>query len=536
MNCNKKLSLPTSLAENLARRAAFEELVGKASRRFVGIRADQFDPKLVQTLGEIGDFVGVDRSYVFLYDREAGTMSNTHEWCSADIETQQSILQNLPIDVFGFAAEFLEHNPILDIPLVADLPPEATAEKEILEEQDILSVILVALRGREGKTIGFIGFDAVREVRPWQEEDAHLLELVGGILVAAIEHRRVMTRLTESEARNRATLEAVPDLVFILNDKGSILDFRAPVSSRLALSSDKVRGSSVWSIIGKEYHGPLALAMIEAGQQGKSGEFEYMIKINGQDCYFEGRLTMQKDGEFLALIRDITERRESEVALKRLALEVSSAEECQRRELALQLHDGIGQELTGLLFRLQSLGQGDDSPGIEEAVKILQRTMRRTQDLTFDLSPPILYELGLDKALQALMARFDSQEKANFIFIVEKAPRKLDDSRGILLYRIARELLLNTIKHADPSLVELHLDQDHDGISLWVTDDGKGMDPATRKSIGQQTRGGFGLFSIKQRIEPLGGTLHLEVRNGTTVRVTLPLCMKDDQSLLEATS
>ena len=532
----KTFPTPTSMASNLARRAAFEELVGKASRRFVGISAEQFDPHLVQSLGEIGEFVGVDRSYVFLYDLEAGTMSNTHEWCAAEIEPQQSILQNLPISAFGFVAEFLEHSPILDIPLVAALPPEATAEKEILQQQDILSVILVALRGREGKTIGFIGFDAVREVRPWQEEDVHLLEIVGGILVAAIEHRRVMKRLTASEARNRATLEAVPDLIFILNDKGTILDFMAPVSSRLALSPDKVRGSSVWSLIGKEYHDLLAQAMTQASQQVKSGEFEYMIDINGQECYFEGRLTMQKDGEFLALIRDITDRRESEVALKRLALELSAAEECQRRELALQLHDGIGQELTGVLFLLQSLGLGKESPGIDEAVKILQMTMRRTQDLTFDLSPPILYELGLARALQALVTRFDSHEKASFIFVVEKAPRKLDHSRGILLYRIARELLLNTVKHADPSLVELHLDQNSEGISLWVTDDGKGMDPATRKSIGQQTQGGFGLFSIKQRIEPLGGTLRLEVSNGTMVKVTIPLSMENEKSLMEASS
>jgi signal transduction histidine kinase len=188
------------------------------------------------------------------------------------------------------------------------------------------------------------------------------------------------------------------------------------------------------------------------------------------------------------------------------------------------------------MFRLQSLGLADESGKIDEAVKILQKTMRRTQDLTFDLSPPILYELGLAKALQALIIRFDTHEDADFTILVEEEPRDISHSVGILLYRIARELLLNVVKHADATFVELRLSQNRDRITLSVTDDGRGMDVGIENSIGKQARGGFGLFSIRQRLEPLGGKLHLETHSGTTVKVTIPRFQEESGTTLEATS
>lgn len=526
-----------NLATNLARRAAFEELVGKTSRRFIGIEGDQLDPTIVRTLNEIGAFVHADRSYVFIYDRAAGTMSNTHEWCAEGIEPQIGMLQDLPLDSLQYCVRTLDESPVMEVPLVAALPPEAAAEKEILEAQAIQSVVLVAMRGRRGQTIGFIGFDAVRSIRPWHQDDVYLLEIVGGIIVAALEHQDVMTQLRDSEARNRATIEAIPDLIFILDEAGTILDFRAPRHAQLALPFGQVKGACTWDVLDTPFHGPLARAMQQAGQWGRSGEFEYEMVIGGEVKYFEGRLTRQKEGEYLGLIRDITERRESEKSLRRLALELSAAEEEQRRELALQLHDGIGQELTGLMFRLQSLTLKDRglAADIDGAVAILQQTLRHTQDLTFDLSPPILYELGLFHALEALVRRFDTQEEPAFILTGDRETGDLDPSVGVLLYRIARELLLNVVKHAEATTVAVDLERTATEIVLSVSDDGRGLGDNQKGFIGRQTRGGFGLFSIKQRLEPLGGRLRLDSRQGTTVTIHLPCPGETGSAGMEAT-
>ncbi len=540
MKISENTPAPRSLASNLARRAAFEELVGKTSRSFVGLPGDRLDSTIVQALAEIGNFVGADRSYVFIYDRPSETMSNTHEWCAEGIEPQCHILQDLPMEAFSWAVNHLDQHPVREIPRVADLPPEAQAEKDILEEQDILSLVLVSMRNRDGERVGFLGFDAVTKERPWEDEDIYLLEVLGGIIAAAREHHQVMAQLAESEACIRATIEAIPDLIFIFDDEGVIQDFRAPQQTQLALSPERVKGSSIWDIIGSRYHGPVARAIIQASKKGSSGEFEYDLEIGGRLCHYEGRLTLQRDGVYLALIRDVTERKESEQALRRLALQLTAAEEEQRRELALQLHDGIGQELTGLMLRLQNLVsvQGDpeeQKDRISKAVALLQNTLRHTQDLTFDLSPPILYELGLAQALKALVKRFDDQEEPRFVMSVDGDDWKLENSVGILLYRIARELLSNVVKHAEANLVELRLEKKEGEVTLSVTDDGKGFDPGTLETIGRQTRGGFGLFSIKQRLEPLGGRLQLDMQLGTTITITIPRYRDNANAKMEAT-
>ena len=525
------------LARDLARRAALEELVARTSRRFIGLEPIDFDAATNGALQDIGSFVGADRSYIFLYDRATGTMSNTHEWCAAGIEPQRDSLQDLPMDVFRWVIDTLEHEMVLDIGDPDALEDEPT--REILKEQDIQSLVLVSVRTRTGEAVGFIGFDAVRHQRPWEAEDADLLEVVGSIISAGIDHQRILAELTASEARHRATLDAVPDLIFILDGDARVIGYQAPRSYPLAVSERDVVGTSAWDILAPEDHRGLSLAMIEAGEAGQGGSFSYTLTRGGEKQHFEGRVTRRAANEYLVLVRDVTEKMRADSALRRLALQLTSAEEEQRRDLAVQLHEGIGQELTGLMFRLQNLrgSLGDRTAEAEQvtaAMNVLQEAMRHTQELTFDLSPPVLYELGLEAALRALVVRFDEQEDIAFQLTATGETQNVDHPVGILLYRIARELLINVVKHSGATGADVILEQSPSRLTLSVHDNGCGLAQTAPDVLDSPGRGGFGLYSIRQRLAPLGGELHIEAGQGANVRVVLPLIDRLADTSMEA--
>lgn len=512
-----------NLTQDLARRAAMEELVARVSRSFVGLGPGDLDGAVTLALADIGEFVGADRSYVFLYDRPAGVMSNTHEWCSPGTAPQRDTLQRLSMDHFAWILGRVEHESVIEIPLVADLPPESAAEKAHFSMQGIQSLIMVTMRDSSGRVVGFIGFDAVRHRRPWQEEDRHLLMVTGDLVAAALQHQRLMRRLTESENRIRATLEALPDLLLVIDDRGFILESRVPAARDLSWPGPTTVGTDIRRLISRrDFH--TVRAAVHALRTGAAvAEFTLTMDEPRGRRHFEGRLTRHGPGRFLALIREDTARKQAEAALKDLALQLTAAEEVQRRALSLQLHDGIGQELTALHLRLQAIleGAGAPDPGLARAVGMLQETMRKTQDLTFDLSPPALYELGLGAALGALVRRFKGQGRTEFLLDVSGPAPELQTESAVLLYRIAWELLVNADKHARASRVVVSLAAADDQAVLAVADDGVGM-PGADTPPPESRRGGFGLFSIRQRLEPLGGSIVITSGPGTRVTVTLP--------------
>jgi signal transduction histidine kinase/ActR/RegA family two-component response regulator len=129
----------------------------------------------------------VDRAYVFAF--AGATMSNTHEWCADGVEPQIDNLQGLPVEVFPWWVARIERQEVIHIPTVADLPDEAAAERSILLEQDIVSIVVVPLVFG-GKSVGFIGFDSIHAGKLWVQEDITLLRIAGEIVVNALERKR----------------------------------------------------------------------------------------------------------------------------------------------------------------------------------------------------------------------------------------------------------------------------------------------------------------------------------------------------------
>jgi signal transduction histidine kinase len=171
----------------LERRFQFERLVLGVSTQFINLQPLEIDSGIERALQQIGEFCDVDRAYVFAF--VGANMRNTHEWCAAGVEPQIQNLQELPCELFPWWVERIQHREVIHIPSVRDLPDEAAAERSILLEQEIVSIVVVPMVFG-GKSVGFIGFDAIRTGKLWLPEDITLLRIAGEIVVNALERKR----------------------------------------------------------------------------------------------------------------------------------------------------------------------------------------------------------------------------------------------------------------------------------------------------------------------------------------------------------
>ncbi|RAM00275.1 hypothetical protein DO021_19900 [Desulfobacter hydrogenophilus] len=208
--------------------------------------------------------------------------------------------------------------------------------------------------------------------------------------------------------------------------------------------------------------------------------------------------------------------------LRQLTYKLLLTEERERRRLASDLHDQISQNLAICQLKLSMLRTSWTSVNTARAGELneiedkLDEIIRETRTLTFEISPPILYELGLKPALEWLLENTCRENDIDTLLEGDLEEDRLDNSLSILIFRTVRELLHNIIKHANASKITIHLSQGAHFFEICVTDNGIGFDPEKQyKSIG------FGLFSIRERFNAIGGKFTVLSESGAGTRAIL---------------
>jgi PAS domain S-box-containing protein len=222
-------------------------------------------------------------------------------------------------------------------------------------------------------------------------------------------------------------------------------------------------------------------------------------------------------------LRTRKELRESHDRLHALASELTLAEQRERKQLAQVLHDHIQQLLVGAKFRLAILGR-TDSPALQKAAgdvdDLLTEAIKASRSLTAELSPPILHEAGLAAALEWL-ARW---MKENYDLIVsvnaDMRANPGQEALSVLIFQSIRELLFNTVKHAKVERARVDMSLKGTQLEVIVSDEGEGFDPAQVLPL-KTSSAGFGLFSIRERLNLLGGSMTTESAPGQGCRVIL---------------
>lgn len=212
--------------------------------------------------------------------------------------------------------------------------------------------------------------------------------------------------------------------------------------------------------------------------------------------------------------------------LRSLNSELSRTEDRARRNLAAVLHDDLAQNLYGSTAELIALRNASTMDNVrtklDSVIARLDDSMRQARELTYDLCPPVLYELGLVPALQELAERFTARHGIEFK--VGEAPAKLaiDSDLSALLFQSVRELFTNVVKHSRGTKATVTITQDERMLRVTVEDDGVGCGVDTKRI--NISPSGFGLFNMRERLRSLGGQLRVEAGHtgGCVVHLTIP--------------
>jgi signal transduction histidine kinase len=243
------------------------------------------------------------------------------------------------------------------------------------------------------------------------------------------------------------------------------------------------------------------------------------------------RMVQRLQATHRGLLQEIDEHRRSRdmlctyhQQLRRLSSELLLAEESERRRIAIELHDRIGQSLTVSKMRLDAFAAGH--PGTKEVATIrevgdlLERTIADTRMLTFELSPPILYEFGLGAALEWLCEKFSRGHGLDIVFHSNIDDLPMEIHLRVMLFQATRELLFNIVKHARAGHVSVCMAMDDGLLGIVVEDDGQGFRPE-RTNADMSDKMGFGLFSIRERLDDLDGAVEIRSDSGRGTCVTL---------------
>ena len=229
------------------------------------------------------------------------------------------------------------------------------------------------------------------------------------------------------------------------------------------------------------------------------------------------------------------ELRRSQEDLRSLASELSLAEERERRRVAVDLHDGVGQTLALLKMKFSHLrrtaGEALPSKPFDEIGALVEEAIARVRALTLEVSSPVLYEVGFEAAVSALAGKMLDEHGIAWTLHDDWQPKPLAEDVKVLLFQVVRELLHNVVKHAEARRVTLSLRREGRELVCTVADDGKGGVREEERPQG----GGFGLFSIRERLFHLGARfeLHSSPGEGTTGILRAPLLIPREASRKE---
>ncbi len=530
------------MEKELRYRLDMEYIISRASAELVHVSNEEIDDAIYRSLGSIGNFADVDRSYVFLFDDEV--MNNTHEWCAEGIEPLIDNLQDISTSLYSWWMERLERFETIHVLRVEDLPPEASEEKGILESQNIKSVLMVPLVSKNTLK-GFIGFDSVSEERSWSEEDIGLLETLSDIIVSALERKRTESALKENENKIKELYQASSTLASIdeLKDlydtaieiASSILEFDVCTIAIEKNGRITVKASTDYDLIDN-----VSLKVGEgiAGRSYKDKR-SFLIKdvreehgAKPSDSRFRSGMTIPLGdiGVFQALSFEKAYYDESDLELGELfvsnieaSIERIKFHERQGILHSLLRHDvkNKAQVVQGYLQLLEELDITD------EAVDFVTKSLEANKD-----SIELIRKIGLlIKANEETPGRVDIASEihsavdslsklaeTNDINIEYDNPKNIGAvAAGSLLKEVFTNIIENSIYHSDASKIRISFTRTDGKVVCTIEDDGKGI-PDDKKSsifkkgftVEKDRSTGLGLFLVKTLIEGQGGSIEVK--------------------------
>ncbi len=384
----------------------------------------------------------------------------------------------------------------------------------------------------------------------------------------ALDRQRIETALRVSQRRFKSMADSAPAMLWV-TEQNSLCSFLSRGWYDFTGQKQSEGLGTGWTEVIHPDDRIDALRQFNAASRGhQSFTLEFRLRQReGSHAWtmMTGRPRFGTDGTFAGYIGsviDISERKAAEEALQlvnaqleervqqrtrelqhranqlaRMSSELTLVEQRERRRLSQILHDHLQQLLVGAKLGLEVLSrrlQDGDQPAVDSIKNLIGEAIEESRSLTVELSPPILHEAGLDAGLHWL-ARW-MKEKHGLDVEIDTDPRAATDREDVrvLVFQSVRELLFNIVKHAGVNCAWVTMDEyDEDHLRVIVRDEGAGFDPNETVGEGTGVGGGFGLFSIHERLALLGGMMRVtsHVGEGATFELIAPMHAKQTSAL-----
>ena len=384
-----------------------------------------------------------------------------------------------------------------------------------------------------GHIVGVMEFFS-RESREPTHDVLDLLNTLGGQIGMQIERKRAEDKRRESELRFQQVTENIRE-VFWMSDiaKNEIHYVSRAFEEIWGRTCDSLYAAprSWLNAIHPDDRARVLEAATTKQAAGLYDETYRVVRPDGSIRWIHDRAfpVTNDDGKICRLVglaEDFTDRKQAEETLRQAQTRLLQAQEEERKRIAREIHDELGQHLTMLRFGLVKLAQAKQPPpaqlqeqarALTQPVDAMIDTVRR---IATTLRPAILDDLGLQATLEWLVTDFRDKTDIPCDVSLTPLPNELDDTRSITLFRILQEALTNVARHAQATRVTIRLQRTGDALVLEVHDNGRGLTEAQRVSPTA-----IGLFGMQERALLVGGNVTIQSRpkEGTTVTARIPL-------------
>ncbi len=481
----------------------------------------------MQTIGaKIGKHFGATLCTFADIDMAADRASFEHEWCSDGADSHIGEYK-----MSEFVTEEFSRDSMAGIPIVVqDAFSSPYAVGENVAASNVRSFVTIPLI-RNGAWRFQLGIHD-SAIHAWREDEVELLRELATRIFTRLERARAEEALAESEERTRAIVENVSEYAIItMNAAGIITGWNTGAEKIFGYAREEVIGSDAEVIFTPEDReaGIPEREMRTALAEGSSLDERYHIRKDGVRIFVSGtlsRLPLGPAAGFVKIVRDMTEQiaaekvRQSAETLRTLV----RGQEHERKRLARDLHDELGQQLTALRMKLDLLHKsgGASNPLLDEIIGMAEDVDEGVDRLAWDLRPAALDDLGLHSALDRFVREWSRHTKIRAELINSNLHGvRLTSEVETNLYRIAQEALNNVHKHSRAANVAVMLRKRDDSIMMMIEDDGKGFDPRG-KNIGA---GGLGLTGMRERAALINGDFEIDSApgKGATIYLRVPL-------------
>jgi len=363
------------------------------------------------------------------------------------------------------------------------------------------------------------------------------------LLTEVGERRRAEDALRTSEGMLRGIFEHAPDTIVVIDREGRIERVNAQVERMFGYQSEELLGRQVEALLPELFRRrltkqradnaadpnlrPMGAGLELRGRRKDGGEFPVEVMLSP--------IAVAAGSLVIAIIRDITRRKQSDAALREsadrlkiLSRRLIEVQEAERRSLALELHDEIGQILTGLKLTLEMsarLPADEAQASITQAQTLVNDLMARARKLSLDLRPATLDHLGLLSALLGHIKQYSAQTQVRVQFKHSGLEgQRFASEIETASYRIVQEALTNVARHAGADEVAVFVWADQQSLTIQIEDRGKGFDTEAAFATDNTS----GLAGMRERAALLGGNFTVESHPGTGTRLTAEFIVGDN--------